>query len=98
MGETKFWRAWSYFYLTNFFGAVPIVTTTDALENAKLPRSPQSQVYELILSDLNESKSLLTDRYVSVERARANKKAATALLARVYFYQQKMDRSRKGSR
>lgn len=97
MGETKFWRAWSYFYLTNFFGAVPIVTTTDALENAKLPRSPQSQVYELILSDLNESKSLLTDRYVSVERARANKKAATAMLARVYFYQQKWTEAERES-
>ena len=89
MGETKFWRAWCYFYLTNFFGAVPLVTSTEALENAKLPRSPQPQVYELILADLTESKNLLTDRYISIDRARANKKAATALLARAYFYQQK---------
>jgi hypothetical protein len=89
MGEAKFMRAWCYFYLTNFFGAVPLVTTTEAVENAKLPRSPQPQVYELISSDLNEAKTLLSNNYVSVDRARANKKVATAMLARVYFYQQK---------
>jgi starch-binding outer membrane protein, SusD/RagB family len=88
LGESKFWRAWCYFYLVNFFGDVPLVTNTDALNNALLPRTPVSQVYQQIVTDLNDAKSLLSNNYPSVERARVNKRAAAAFLARVYFYQQ----------
>lgn len=89
MGEAKFWRAWAYFYLTNYFGAVPVVTNTEALENSKLPRSPQSEVYKLIQDDLTEAKNLVGENYPSIERARVNKKVVSAMLARIFFYQQK---------
>lgn len=86
-GEAKFWRAWCYFYLVQFFGDVPLVTSTDALTTSLLPRAPVAQVYQQMVKDLAEAKSLLKPAYLTVDKARVNKWAAAALLARVHFYQ-----------
>jgi hypothetical protein len=88
LGESKFWRAWCYFYLVNFFGDVPLVTNTEALTTSLFPRTPVAQVYQQIVSDLADAKNLLTTSYPSIERARVNKRVAATFLARVYFYQQ----------
>lgn len=88
IGEAKFWRAYFYFFLVNFFGDVPLVTTTNALETGLYPRTSVAQVYQQIVKDLTDAKSLLTNTYPSIEKARINKRVATAMLARVYFYQQ----------
>lgn len=87
-GEAKFIRAFSYFYLTNFFGDVPLVLTTDFNQSVSMPRSQQSLVYKQIIDDLKDAQQLLPDHYNinSGQRIRANKWAATAMLARVYFY------------
>lgn len=85
-GEAKFWRAYLYFYLVNYYGDVPLVLTTDAVANGKLPRTPKAQVYQQIIADLVSAKSLLTDTYPSAEKARINKEAVSAFLARVYLY------------
>ncbi|PYF76127.1 RagB/SusD family nutrient uptake outer membrane protein [Pedobacter nutrimenti] len=85
-GEAKFIRAYCHFYLTNLFGEVPIVLTTDYRINAVAFSSTKDKIYEQIISDLLESKKLLKDAYPSTERIRANKWAATAFLARVYLY------------
>jgi hypothetical protein len=87
LGEAKCWRAWLYFYLVNYFGDVPLVTNTNALTNALLPRTPVAEVYQQIVKDLTEAKDHLTANYPSAERARINKHAASALLAKVYLYQ-----------
>jgi hypothetical protein len=88
IGEAKFWRAWHYFYLVNNFGDVPLVLNTDALTNGLLARAPATDVYNQIVADLIDAKGLLTTKYPSVEKARINKSAVSAFLARVYFYQQ----------
>lgn len=86
IGEAKFARAYTYFHLVNLFGGVPMVTTTDYLMNRRLPRMSVDSVYDHILRDLTEAKSLLMDNYPSAGRARPNKMVANALLARVYLY------------
>lgn len=87
LGESKFLRAWLYFQLTNFFGKVPLVTTTDAINNSKLPRNEVAEVYAQIITDLKDAKQLLRPAYPSSERGRANRYVASALLAKVYLYQ-----------
>jgi hypothetical protein len=93
LGEAKFTRAFCYFYLTNLYGALPIVISSDYNANRLLSRSPQADVYAQIKTDLTEAQSLLTEKYIdgtlkalSPERVRPTKWAATALLARVYLY------------
>jgi starch-binding outer membrane protein, SusD/RagB family len=94
-GEAKFLRAFFYFYLTNLFGDVPLATTTDHKVNTLLSRSTQSQVYALIINDLQQASELLSPQYLDgslqpystiIERVRPTSWAAKALLARVYLY------------
>jgi starch-binding outer membrane protein, SusD/RagB family len=87
-GEAKFVRAFSYFYLVNMFGDVPLITITDYKQNAVAARTPQAQVYQQIITDLKDAQSLLGTDYSTGkgERVRPNKWVATALLARVYLY------------
>jgi hypothetical protein len=87
LGEAKFSRAFCYFYLVNLYGDVPLVLSTDYRENAVLPRTSIIQVYQQIVTDLQESKNLLKPDYPTSDPVRPNKWAATALLARVYAYQ-----------
>lgn len=86
LGEAKFLRAYTYFYLVNLYGDVPITLSNDPLANATLPRSPAADVWALILKDLTEAQASLPAAYTGASRARINKLAATALLARVYLY------------
>jgi hypothetical protein len=86
LGESKLLRAFIYFNLVNLYGGVPIVTTTNYTTNQILPRGDISDVYSQILNDLNESKSLLTNSYISQYRSRPNQGAVSALLAKVYLY------------
>jgi hypothetical protein len=91
-GEAYFLRALFHFYLVNFYGAVPIVKTTDYQVNAVVTRSPVLEVYQIVTEDLEKATTLLSEDYlggnnlVSNERVRPNRYAALALLARVYLY------------
>lgn len=87
LGEARFLRAWLYFQLVNFYGKVPLVVNTQAIENSQLPRAEVVDVYKQIVTDLTEAKQLLRPAYPSAERARANRYVAAALLAKVYLYQ-----------
>lgn len=87
-GEAKFIRAYCYFYLVNLFGDVPLITTTNYELNATMPRTSKAIVYDQIVKDLTDAQNLLEVSYVSKERVRPNKWAATALLARTYLYKQ----------
>jgi hypothetical protein len=92
LGEAYFLRGFLYFYLTNCYGDVPLVLSSDYLTNNTLARSPQANVYKQIVADLKQAQSLLTSKYynasgaVTSDRGRPNKAAATALLARIYGY------------
>lgn len=88
LGESYFMRALCYFYLTNLYGSVPLELTTNYEVNEKMPRTPQSLIYDQIISDLYKAQTLLGNDYVTDNRARPNKWAATALLARVELYLQ----------
>jgi len=88
MGEAKFWRAFSHFYLVNLFGKVPLITATDVNKTALAPRTSVDSVYGQIKADLTDAMNTLPGDYAIAggQRIRANKWAAAALLARVFLY------------
>jgi len=88
IGEAKFWRAFSHFYLVNLFGKVPLITVTDVKKTALAPRTSVDSVYGQIRADLMDAMNALPGDYAIAggQRVRANKWAAAALLARVYLY------------
>lgn len=85
IGEAKFLRALYNFLLVTRFGDIPLIT--DIPESAAgIAKSPQQDVYNLIISDLTAASTTLLDKG-SEERGRATKGAAIALLGKVYLYQ-----------
>ena len=97
LGESYFNRAAVYFYLTNLYGPVPLALTTDYAVNNVLSRAPQTQVYQQIVSDLQQARSLLNYSYTNAygatttDRVRPDRYSATAMLAKVYLYEQQWD-------
>ncbi len=58
--EAKFWRAWAYFNLVENYGDVPVRLERYVLDGASniensLTREPEEDVYEQIISDLDDA-------------------------------------------
>jgi len=93
VGEAKFLRALSYFYLVRMFGDVTIQDIND--ETSNLVRKPKDEVYAYIEQDLLDAinKLPLKSQYTSADLGRATKGAAQALLAKVYLYEGKYQKA-----
>lgn len=93
IGEAKFLRALAYFDLVRGWGGVPVYTEvpSDPEEAAQVkPRASKEQVYELIVSDLEDAISglPLKSEYTSSDIGRATKGAARTMIAQAYLFQQ----------
>ncbi|MBN1182378.1 MAG: RagB/SusD family nutrient uptake outer membrane protein [Bacteroidales bacterium] len=84
IAEAKFLRALVYFYLVRNWGGVPL-HTEENMDEIDVPRSTITEVYQLIISDLNFAENNLPDN--APIGGRASKWAAKTVLADVYFYQ-----------
>jgi len=84
--EAKFLRATYYFDLVRWFGKVPVITTPVSVAEAiTIPRSPVTDVYSLILSDLQYATENLSETNAAADKGRATKYSAKGLLALVYM-------------
>lgn len=88
IAEAKFLRAYVYFYMTNIWGDVPLILTTNVDQSALAPRKSQTEIYNQIVLDLKEAEANLPVNYsgYNSQRIRATKWAAQTLLARVNLY------------
>lgn len=83
-GEAYFMRAFFYHEMASFYGQVPLVVTTDAVN---LPKASPEEIYAQIASDLKMAIELMPDKpYTSVEAGHATKWTAQALMARVFLF------------
>jgi len=84
-GEAKFVRAYAYFNLVRLFGAIPLIDRVITPEDSDLSftRAPETDIYNLITSDLQTAVSSLDNTH----KNRASKAAAETLLAKVYLRQ-----------
>lgn len=87
-GEALAIRAFSYFYLLNFFGDLPFPLNSDTKNSVGLSRTPIAKIYDQIKNDLVRARGLLASDYTvsKNERVRVNKWFAEALLARIYLF------------
>lgn len=83
IGECRFFRAYSYFLLVNYWGAVPVVMD-NATEYSDIRRSRvvTEDVYEVIIRDLTDAIENLPE---TVTRPYLSKLSAKALLSKVYL-------------
>lgn len=88
--EARVLRAWQYFYLTTWFGDVPLFTKDPTVEETKVvSRTPKAQVIDFILKELDECAAILpvNTAYPAADKGRLTKGAVIALKARVLLYQ-----------
>ncbi len=85
IGQAYFLRGWVYYNLVRTFGELPLVLEPLDAE-ARPDRVDVSEIYASIVSDLKMAKSLLPTSFDKLkEPGKADKLAATALLADVYL-------------
>lgn len=89
ISEAKFIRALSYFWLVQQFGDVPLRLDPTVGATREATRAPQSEVYQIIIEDLNYAGSHLESNYSQWGRIR--KGAAKHLLSKVYLTLEEWD-------
>ncbi len=84
IGEVHFLRALYYFELSQMFGEVPLVTSSQV---TIMPKTPADETYAFIAEDLKTAIELMPSTpYSSVPSGHATKWAAQSLLARVFLF------------
>lgn len=88
--EIRFIRAFIYFRLVNFYGAIPFFTEDITLEESKtIKRTAKADVLNFIHNELDEIMEILPTKNMlsNDERGRITKGAACAFQARAYLYE-----------
>ncbi|NLP57731.1 RagB/SusD family nutrient uptake outer membrane protein [Lutibacter sp. B1] len=92
LAEAKFMRAWCYFELTTMWGDVPLrLHNPDVVspEAFALAKSPRTEIYTQVESDLTEAITGLPDKSAVSENFRVCKGTAQALMGKVLVFQEK---------
>ena len=84
--EAKFLRAYYHFELFRHFGPIPVVAELLAPGDVNLERNTVSEVFQAIVTDLEEAAAVLPATVSSSDAGRATKGAALALLGKAYLY------------
>lgn len=84
LSQARFIRALTYFDLVRFYGGVPIQKEpVNEVEAMKIPRQTALKTYDFIISELEELKNQLNEKYV--DNSKPSAIVAKALLAQVYL-------------
>ena len=87
IAQAKFIRAWHYFYLTQLFGDVPLVTDEITIaESQTLTRADKNVIKDFINSELESAISSLPEDYPNDQKGRITKDAAIAFKSRFHLY------------
>ena len=85
--QIRFIRAYLYFRLTNFYGAVPFFLGDITLEEAKvMPRTPRADVIAALHKELDEIIPQLPQSVPAARNGEIRQAAAAMLKARFYLY------------
>jgi hypothetical protein len=88
--EARVIRAIFYFYMTQFYGGVPLITGTLTVDEANnVSRASKEEVVTFVLSELTEAANDLPATRPASERGRITKAAALAFKGRLQMAEQK---------
>ena len=87
IAEARFVRAFSYYNLVQVFGDVPYIDffISDPESVISISKTPEAEVYQKILADLEFAKQWLPDQQPSDVRSRPTKGTAASYLASVHL-------------
>lgn len=90
--ETRFIRAAMYFYMSQYWGAVPLVTTTLSLTDANtVKKNTRQEIVDFVIAELTAAAADMPQYkdLPAAERGRATKQAALAFLGRIQLAEKK---------
>jgi tetratricopeptide (TPR) repeat protein len=94
IAEARFIRACQYFYLSQFWGSVPLVKNTLTPDEANnVTKTPKSEIINFVITEFTEG-AIDLPRYKDIpasEFGRASKQADLAFLGRVYLAEKRFD-------
>ncbi|MDQ3278933.1 MAG: RagB/SusD family nutrient uptake outer membrane protein [Bacteroidota bacterium] len=98
--EVRFIRAYLYFYLTQFYGDVQLITKTLLINDPEVygTRNPKAEVVDFILKELDEAAVKLPLTQTGTNLGRITKGAALAMKARVALYNEKWSMAEKAAK
>tara|TARA_R110000868_G_scaffold178979_1_gene418906 strand:+ start:13322 stop:14914 length:1593 start_codon:yes stop_codon:yes gene_type:complete len=98
IGESRFIRAFAYFFLVRLWGNVPIIEDGSVYtQNFVVPSNPVEDVYKFIENDLLFAIDNLRSKKRGsnyADNAHVSSGSAKAMLAKVYLYQQRYEEAR----
>jgi starch-binding outer membrane protein, SusD/RagB family len=89
LGEAKFLRAYFLFTLTQWFGDVPLKTSsTQSKDDTQIPFSPQKDVYDYVIKEMTEAEGLLSGQTANTLsfNERVTQTTVEGILARVCLF------------
>ncbi len=100
LAESKFFRAFNYFFLVKTFGDIPFYTTFNSSSEGALylERTAASEVYKLIEQDLTEALPHLPEKTFADNGHRITRYVAAMLLTDVYMRQRKYSEAAEQAR
>lgn len=84
-GEAIFIRSLIYYYLTEIFGDIPYITSTDYNVNLSIPKLNQNEILQRVSQDLSTASPLVETDYRNAERIYINRKTLDLLSSLVYM-------------
>jgi len=85
LGTAYFYRGYCYSLLTRIFGKVPIIDQFSTAIDYNITPSEVSDVYDLVVSDLQKAEQLLPDTQDGYPGAKPIKGTAKAMLSEIYL-------------
>ncbi|WP_256009613.1 RagB/SusD family nutrient uptake outer membrane protein [Desertivirga xinjiangensis] len=86
-GEALFMRAFYHFLLVSNYGDVPLkISSTDDINNVRIPRTPSKDVYTQIIRDMTDAESKVMKASAIGNSSRISQTTVWGMLARVCLY------------
>ncbi|WP_207511539.1 RagB/SusD family nutrient uptake outer membrane protein [Longitalea luteola] len=92
IAQAKGLRAFVYFELATYYGALPLQTT---ITDQNLPRTALTETWQFIKNDLTEVMGILPNRFTGADHFRINGNACKLLLARIAMAQGDFGRAKQ---
>lgn len=89
-GEARFFRAYQYHLLVNFFGNIPLLTEPQLITDKPM-QTDRTTVTDFILKELDAAALLLPDQYIGDDIGRVTQGCALAIRAREALFTEKWD-------
>ena len=90
VAEARFLRSFMYMQMVKRFGGVPLVNEVQDLDASldvlRVSRNSEKEVYDYIISEMNDLAQILPESYSASEKGRPTRWAARALQSRAAIY------------